>query len=118
VKPDLKEGLEQLVVELNNNLGPVVSVGGRDSKIPDRLQTTRKQVEAMWSKSSSEPCPEGALITLTEKWASFQKTLEPFKRISTQDDPLSHAQASGALYEYLWEKFAFVPQSSKTWKTL
>ncbi|MCA1565907.1 MAG: hypothetical protein LC803_09770 [Acidobacteria bacterium] len=105
VKNDLMEGLSDLIVELNNNLLLLV---GNDENGPTpilpRLKATRQHIETMWSKYSSEQCPEGALVILELEWEDFQNTLQPLKQIDSTRAQ-AYAEESVALFTYLREKF-------------
>ena len=116
-KTNMIEGLNDLTEACNENLLLLV---GNNSKTPQRilsrLEDTRRHVERMWSKSSSEPCPEGALAILEQDWEFFQNTLQPLKQI----DPagaLAYAQESVSLFAYLRQKFLRQSQGPGDLKT-
>lgn len=109
VKKDVLKGLNDLTGELQEHLLLLVGNDSNSSSdILPRLKATREHIERMWSKYSSEPCPEGALLILELEWETFQNTLQPLKQIDSTS-ALAYAEESVALFNYLREKFPQQP---------
>lgn len=102
---DLAQGLTDITAALHENLRPLV---GNDPKFPLRvlpqLEVARQHVEAMWSKYSGQPCPEGALTLLRQAWESIQDALQPLNQVSPEHK-LARVWECVALFDYLREKF-------------
>lgn len=102
---DVSKGLADLTAVLEENLRLLVSDDSEHPlRILTRLEAARRQIEAMWSEGSSEPCPEGALTLLAQSWKSIHDALEPLGQ-TDHEQRLARTREAVALFGYMHEKF-------------